>query len=394
MNVLYVSESPTLSGAEVVLLGDLDHFTGCGCECSAYLPAVNVRLVRELERRGVPIAATSSYSRILLETTLNPASLAHFARAFWRVGREIERLLRDRRIDLIHSISYPASLYAALPARRAGVAHLWHEHNIKRIHRVNRHLYRFAGRSCAWVVGPSDAVTRNLARAGIEPRKLRTVYNGIDLSRFRLDAEAAARVRHDLGVAPGEPAVGLFGQMLAHKGHRTLIDAAPMILRARPAARFFFVGALENPPYQEALRQQLRAADLESRFVFTGWRTDVQDVIQAMDAVVVATTTPEPAALALMETMAMGRPIVASRTGGTPEIVRDGVTGLLFQPGDAADLAGRVTRVLSDRAFADALGCAGRLLVEREFSADRHLREMGDLYAAAAPDRGRLTPRR
>jgi L-malate glycosyltransferase len=381
MNILYVSDSPTVSGAEVVLLGDLDHFKERGHQCVGYVAAGNVRLVRELEQRGVPCVATSSYSRLLLQTTANPRALAHFARAFWRVGREIGQLLRDSRIDLIHSISYPASLHAARPASRAGVRHIWHEHNIKRIHRVNRHLYRFAGRSCEWVIGPSDAVTRNLARTGIAPHKVRTVYNGIDLSRFRLNQSAASAVRRDLGVEPGEKAVGLFGQMLPHKGHRTLVEAAPAILKEVPAARFFFVGALENPPYQEQLLAMIRASGLESRVAFTGWRSDVQHVIQAMDAVVVATTTQEPAALALMETMAMGRPIVASRTGGTPEIVRDEVSGLLFAPGDASDLARQLVRVLSSPQLAESLGGAGRTLVEREFALDRHLREMEELYS-------------
>jgi glycosyltransferase involved in cell wall biosynthesis len=382
MKILYVSDSPTLSGAEVVLLGELDHFRATGAECAVYLPSSNTRLVAELERRGVAAVTSSSYSRVLLESTLNPRSLAHFARAFWKVGREIGRVVREREIDLLHSISYPTSLYAAFPARRSRVAHLWHEHNIKRIHRVNRHLYRFAAATCAWVAGPSDAVTRNLARAGIPQRKLRTVYNGIDLGRFRLDAAAAGRVRHELGMAPGDHGVGLFGQMLPHKGHATLVDAAPALLERFPGTRFFFVGALENPPYQDALRARLRAHGLESRFTFTGWRRDVQDVIQAMDAVVVATTTQEPAALALMETMAMGRPIVASRTGGTPEIVRDGETGLLFEPGDSPGLADRLARILADRGFAAGLGRAGRAVVEREFSLERHLREMEGLYAS------------
>jgi glycosyltransferase involved in cell wall biosynthesis len=383
MNVLYVSDSPTLSGAEAVLLGELDHFRAAGVECAVYLPAGNARLRSEIDRRGVPLTATSSYSRILLESTLNPRSLAHFARAFWRVGREIGRVIRERRIDLVHSISYPTSLYAAFPARRHRVAHIWHEHNIKRIHRVNRHLYRLAGASCAWVAGPSNAVTRNLARAGIDRRKLRTVYNGIDLTRFRIDAAAGARVRAELGVAGDEHAVGLFGQMLPHKGHRTLIEAAPAVLGRFPATRFFFVGALENPPYQQELRQHIAAAGLDARFRFTGWRPDVQDVIQAMDAVVVATTTEEPAALALMETMAMGRPIVASRTGGTAEIVRDGETGLLFEPGQAPGLADRLGQVLENREFAAALGRCGRLVVEREFSLERHVNEIETLYRSA-----------
>ena len=388
MNILYVSDSPTVSGAEVVLLGEIDHFRSRGDRCFAYVPSGNARLLADLERRNASCLATDSYSRILLETTLNPRSLAHFARAFWRVGREIGRVLREDRIDLVHSISYPASLYAAAPARRARVPHVWHEHNIKRIHRANRHLDRLASMSCRWVVGPSQAVTRNLAAAGIPETKLRTVYNGIDLARFCLDDAAAATVRRELGVQPAESAVGLFGQMLPHKGHRTLIQAAPRILRDCPTTRFFFVGALENPPYQEQLRHELRQSGLESRFVFTGWRSDVQNVIQAMDVVVVATTTAEPAALALMETMAMARPIVASRTGGTAEIVGDGVTGLLFEAGNGEDLARQVIRVLTEPTLAGELGRAGRARVEEAFALDRHLREMEGLYFEA------ITPRR
>jgi len=387
MNILYVSDAATVSGAEVVLLGYLDHFREPRYRRYAFVPSGSRRLVLELERRGVSFAATSSYSRVLLKTTANPRSLAHFARSFWRVAREIGQIVREHQIDLIHSISYPTSLYAALPARRASVPHLWHEHNIKRIHWANRHLYRFAGRSCAWVVGPSNAVTQNLATTGIDPDKLRTIYNGIDLARFHPDNDAGAAVRRELGVEAEERAVGLFGQMLPYKGHRTLIEAAPAVLREVPATRFFFVGALENPLYQEELRRQLRMSGLESRFVFTGWRSDVQHVILAMDAIVVATITPEPAALALMETMAMGRPIVASRTGGTAEIVRDGATGFLFKAGGASDLARSLIRVLANPALAESMGRAGRALVEREFSLERHLRQMGVLYQQAVENR-------
>jgi len=387
VNILYVSDSPTVSGAENVLLSYLDHFCGPGYKLYAFLPSGNQRLVLELERRRIPFTATTSYSRVLLQTTVNPRSLAHFACSFWRVEREIGEIIRERQIDLIHSISYPASLYAAFPARRTRVPQLWHEHNIKRIHRVNRHLYKFVAGSCAYVVGPSDAVTRNLRKAGIDPGRLRKVHYGIDLSRFRVDREAGATLRQELGVEVGVKAVGLFGQMLPYKGHSTLIDAAPAVLKEFPATRFFFVGALENPPYQEELRRQLRMAGLESRFVFTGWRSDVQRVIQAMDVVVLATTTPEPASLVLHESMAAGRPIVASRTGGTAEIVRDGETGLLFEAGDAPDLAGSLIRVLASPAAADSMGRAGRALAEREFSLERHLRQMGVLYQQAVENR-------
>ena len=216
--------------------------------------------------------------------------------------------------------------------------------------------------------------------AGIAPPRLRTVYNGIDLERFKADEVGARRVRHEFHLAADQPAIGLFGQLLPHKGHRTLIEAAPEILRAYPSARFFIVGALENPPYEVELTHQIAAAGLSNVFIFTGWRSDVHDVIGAMDLSVVPTLTPEPAALSLMETMALGRPLVASRVGGTPEIVPDGVVGRLFAPGRSDELAGCVVDLLRNPEKARRLAAAGRLRMEEHFSEERHLEEMRHLY--------------
>ena len=103
-----------------------------------------------------------------------------------------------------------------------------------------------------------------------------------------------------------------------------------------------------------------------------------------MDVVVIATTTPEPAALMLMEAAAMERPIVATRTGGTAELIADEETGLLFQPGDAAQLAERVGWILGNPELGRALGERARERVEREFALDRHLSAMFELYRQAA----------
>jgi glycosyltransferase involved in cell wall biosynthesis len=343
----------------------------------------NERLARALDQRGTPHTTTSAFSRRMLETTLSPVALAEYGRAFYTVSRELKRLIAQVRPDVIHSISFPACLYAALAARATGVPHVWHEHNIKRVHAVNTQLYRYVASSCAWIVGPSRAVTSNLARAGLAAEKLVPLYNGIDLSAFAPDDARARAVRQELGLS-GAPAVGLFGQMLPHKGHETLIDAATAIRAHAPGTRFVFVGALENPPYEERLRARIASAKLTDAFVFTGWRTDVPHVMRAVDLSVVATTTQEPAALSLMETMAMGRPIVATRTGGTAEIVEDGTSGLLFAPGDSATLAAHVGPLLLDPARRQQMGDAGRARVEREFTVERHVARMLDLYGRAA----------
>ena len=383
MNILYVSDSTTVSGAEVVLFGYLDRFRPPAHHCHVFLHRANRRLQAELDTRQVAWTATDGYSGVLLETRAHPRALGHYAASFVKVASDMRRVIRERRIDLVHTISYPASLYAALAARWCGVPQVWHEHNIKRIHRVNSRLYRFAAASCAAVIGPSDAVTVNLARAGISPHRLRTVYNGIDLARFDVDEGTIAACRREFGLGPSGLAIGLFGQMLPYKGHRTLIDAAPAILQSVPGVRFFFVGALENPPYQEELRLAMDAAGLTGAFTFLGWRRDIPVVLRAMDAIAVLTTTPEPAALGLMEAGAASRAVVATRTGGTAEIVVDGETGLLVPPGDATAVAAAFAALFKDGDTRARLGLAGRLRVEREFTLNRHLTEMEHLYREA-----------
>jgi glycosyltransferase involved in cell wall biosynthesis len=384
MNVLFVSDSTTVSGAEMVLLATVDGLRANGDSAFGFLRATNRRLIDAFRNRGVTYTSTDAFSHQIIRTTTNPVDLLAFARSFYAVSGEMALAIRTQRIDVIHSISYPASLYAGFAAARTGTAHIWHEHNIKRIHRVNRVIYRKLGNACQWVLGPSNAVTGNLAAAGIEQTRLRTLYNGIDLRRFKnASTDRVDALRRELGVQDGERAVGLFGQMLPYKGHRTLIEAAPDILKTHPHARFFFVGALENPPYQRELQTLLEERGLSDRIRFTGWRDDVQDLIRAMDVVVIATTTPEPAALMLMEAAAMERPVVATRTGGTAEIVADEETGLLFPPGDASQLAARVGRILGNPDLGRTLGTRARARVERQFNLEQHLANMFEFYRAA-----------
>lgn len=385
LSFLYVSDSPTVSGAEVVLLNYLDAFKPPEFRTHVFLRRSNQRLVAEVEARGISYTAADSFATTPIRTTLNPRELAHFSVAILRTARTLARVIREHEVDIVHTTMYPASLYAAIASRMTGRRQIWHEHNIKRLHAVNRRIYRWVGGTCYNVLGPSDAVTAPLLDAGVDRTKVRTLYNGINLASFSGDSVDVPGIRRELGAAPGERLVGLFGQMLPYKGHTTLIDAAPAILAACPQTRFFFVGALENAPYQEALQARLRAQGLETRFVFTGWRRDVPALMAAMDVVVVPTLTPEPAALSLMEGMAMERPLVATRTGGTAELIIDGETGLLFEPGDAGALARLVTAVLTDEELARRLGRAGRQRVSERFSLARHLAEVRALYRQCAP---------
>jgi glycosyltransferase involved in cell wall biosynthesis len=380
IGVLYVSDSTTVSGAEHVMLAHLEQFCAPTFRTHVFFRASNVRLRRELDARGISYTSSDSFSSRVIRSTLKPDHLWTYARALHRVRNEISALAASEQIDVIHSIGYPAALYAALAARTGGLPHIWHEHGIKRIHRVNRWIYQWVADTCRYVIGPSDAVTAALGQAGLRPPRLQTVYNGIDLTRFDREETQVQRVRHEFALRDGDPAVALVGQLLPHKGHRLLIDAAPAVLRVHPKARFFIVGALENPPYEAELRKAVQDRGLEQRFVFTGWRSDIHVVVSAMDASIVATVTPEPAALSLMEAMAVGCPVVASRTGGTAELVLDGETGLLFEPGNAVQLAARIVELLNDSSLRHRLSVAGRQRMVEHFGLKRHVDEIAGLY--------------
>jgi glycosyltransferase involved in cell wall biosynthesis len=390
--ILFVSDSLTVSGAEHVLFSHLKLLQAQGHTASVYYRASNLRMARALEPYAIRTHPTKSFSDQLVRTTWRPDHLGHFAVRFRRVRDELRAIIAEEHIDLVHTVMYPAALYVALAVRGTGVPQIWHEHGVKRVHAVNAPIYRFVASTCASVIGPSNAVTGALAAAGLHAPLLRTVYNGIDLTRFARASDRAPAVRADLGAAADTRLVGLFGQLLPHKGHHLFIEAARAVIDAVPAARFVIVGALENPPYEAELRADLAARGLTDRFVFTGWRADVPDVMAAMDVVVVPTLTPEPAALSLMEAMALGRALVASNTGGTPELVVDGVTGLLFESGHAGQLASRVVQALTEPGLAERLGRAGRSRMEGRFTEARHQEEVAALYAAAIARRERPAP--
>jgi glycosyltransferase involved in cell wall biosynthesis len=190
-------------------------------------------------------------------------------------------------------------------------------------------------------------------------------------------------------VGPSDPLLAIIGQPREEKGIHVFIEAASEIAREFPAARFLVVGYLfETDPYHQRLRDMVNQLGLQQRVVFTGWRDDIPAVVSALDVLVHCRITPEPAALVLIEAMAAGKPVVVSDTGGSPEIVRDGVTGRLYPPGDAAALARAVMELLRDPGRLKAMGAAGRNRVEDGFTIARQVRQFEDLYA----DILRLTP--
>lgn len=169
--------------------------------------------------------------------------------------------------------------------------------------------------------------------------------------------------RDSFGLLKAGPVIGTIAQLIPRKGHRILIEAAPMILARHPDAVFLFFG---QGPIEGELRGMCRDRALADRVRFAGFREDLRKILPCLD-LVVHPALMEGLGVSLIQAAACGVPIVASRAGGIPEIVRDGLNGFLVDPGDPSALADAVNRILGDDGLRSAMGSGGRGLVRREF---------------------------
>jgi glycosyltransferase involved in cell wall biosynthesis len=224
----------------------------------------------------------------------------------------------------------------------------------------------------------SDAIRDMLVADGIDQECAVTVHEGIDIEH--VDAAPRGDVHGELWLPHHAPVVGNVAALVPHKGQRYLVEAAQIVLKRVPDARFLILGEGELRP---ALEQLVRRAHLEKHVLLPGFRPDVLSLLKAFDVFVLPSIT-EGLGTSLLDAMACRKPIVATLAGGIPEVVVDGETGFLVPVRDPGALAGRIVRLLEREDLRRALGEAGRLRVERRFSADRMVVETLAAYERVA----------
>ncbi len=205
------------------------------------------------------------------------------------------------------------------------------------------------------------------------------VYNGVDLERYD-NQEACCTLPEEYGMEPGSQIVGVVARLEPEKGHPTLLEAWPAVLRAVPDAYLLIVGEGSR---RDALESQARELRIAHRVVFTGRRDDVPAVTAALD-VAVLPSYREAQGMVILEAMALSRPVVASAVGGIPEMIEDGVTGLLVPPHDAEALAGAIVRLLKNHPLADTLGRAGHDMVHDRFCIELMVNALESIYDEGA----------
>ena len=286
------------------------------------------------------------------------------------------RLVRRERIDIVYTNSLNI-LASGIAARMARVKSIYHIHEIVRKPRlVARALVRVVGALSDSLICVSEATKAPFLEVGVEPDKLLTVPNCVDLDKFTI-SDTDLKVRREFAPKGNEKLVASIGRIVPKKGHQYVIEAAKMVVDKFPSAKFLIVGAsrTEEDNYLQHLVDQVKRNGLEEHIIFTGARDDIPEVLAAVDVAVLASashSTPEASPLVILEALAMGTPVVASNLGGIPEVLHDGRTGYLVPPCDAVALAHAILRLLQHEQTAQEMGCVGQAWVRKHFDAARY----------------------
>jgi len=327
--------------------------------------------VRKLERAGFDVTVIDEPDDAAIQ-----ALTAHLA------------LVRP---DVIHTHMYRADVVGTKAAialeasghRRPYVVSTVHSSRVRSAE--DRELIRQLTPEMDQLIAVSQSIERKIAAEHRTGAPVRLIYNGVDLERYD-HQEPCCTLREEDGMEPGARIVGIVARLEPEKGHATLLEAWPAVLRGCPDAYLLVVGEGSR---SEALMAQAADLRIAHRVVFTGRREDVPAVTATLD-VAVLPSYREAQGLSVLEAMALARPVVASNVGGIPEMIEDGVTGLLVPPRDAAALAAAIVRVLDDHPLADMLGRAGHDLVHERFCLEQMIGGIEELYDEGARA-GRLT---
>jgi glycosyltransferase involved in cell wall biosynthesis len=346
-------------GAETLLAAAAPHLDGVRFRYElAYLLPWKDALVGEIGATGLPVHCLDGDRGVS-----------------W-VGR-LRELVHGRGIGLVHGHSPVAAAVARAALRQE--RHVYTEHNVwARYHPATRWANSLTFPRNDHVFTVSDEVRASVAYPPVlrfrRMPPVETLYHG--LAPGWANGVTSDGVREELGIPESSPVVGTVGNFTPKKAHGTLVEAAVLVRAKVPEARVVMVG---HGPLEGELRRRARQLGLEEAVIFTGYREDAARVTSAFDVFALPSAF-EGLSVALLEAMALGRPVVATRVGGTPEVVRDGTEGFLVPPGDQGALAEGIARLLRDRDLSDRMGKAARQRADA-FDIRQAIRRMEEVYA-------------
>lgn len=386
MNILYVHPYDWTSGPDTVLDNLIRFMDRSEFKCFCLLPAPR-RFSYALQRYGAKIQYCPELS--MVPRTYNPLKLMNYFVSLFKTVSFIKQMVHEYEIDLVHT-SEIAFWGGGIAARICRIPSIYHCQNLTVI------SPRFIGLLNAKIITKltdliicvSYAVSEALRKVDIQESKLSVVYNGVDLLSFNISNEKTDCLKKDLRInRDGYPIVGMIGGLDPRKGHTHFIKAASLIREEFPNALFFIVGAspvdkagrLIQEEYWNELQNLVIHLKLNNSISFLGERTDIPELINIMD-ILIQPSEIEAGPLVPLESMACGKPVIASNVGALPEYLEHLQTAIIVPPCDPSAIAKAAVSLLQDRKKLLRMGELGRERVIKLFDVRQKVSEIQKIY--------------
>lgn len=368
LNILHLTDSWGPGGAETVYADLAAGLDPARFRSFAGLPRPEGWPYEELRRRGIePLIFPSSGS----------FDLGHV--------RRLARAVRELEIGVIQAHTFGTSVYASVVGSLTRVPVVCTLHG--RVDLGERGRYRAAkwqiiAFARGWVVPVSESLGRELRAAApaVPPARIRVIYNGVDVDRFHPGTDTARR--EEIGAAPDELIIGAVGNVRRVKGYEVLLGAVAELVRRGIRVRLAIAGQDGNDVHRE-LSERSAAMGLNGHVRFLGFRSDVPELYRAFD-VYALTSHSEGFPLAVIQALASGLPVVATRCGGPEEMIVEGENGLLAELGSATSVADGLERLLRDPALRLRMRHAARESAVSRFSTQAMLQQYESMYSELA----------
>jgi len=374
-NILFLSHTALVGGAEICLLDLLAGLKDIGHGGLVLIPCDG-----PLKDRIVSTGWEVMIYPIKWWITFNGRNRWHLQELLTGIPKRMSyvcHLMKERNINVVYTNTI-ACFDGALAARIAKVPHVWHIHEIFGAQRelefylpkwlVKKIISRFSQS----IIVPSQAALDSLA-TGTMMNKARMVHNGIDLAKFA--CSCADKESSRLGIPTGTRVVSIIGTIDKNKRQADFVEAARIVARKKDNVCFLVVGRGSNDCYVRSLEQRISELDLSKRIRLTGAKENIPEIL-ALSDIIVSASLVECLPRVLMEAMAMGKPVVATRCGGSEELVVHNETGLLVSPARPHELADAIMTLLEKDELAIEMGNRGRQRAVELFSVKRYVQDI------------------
>ncbi len=307
-----------------------------------------------------------------------------YLKEFWPTVRSLVKLMKEQSVDIVHTNSL-YSIYGAWAAKIAHIPHIWHVREIPPKIPIARTIYAMmVDKLSDAVIVMTKACAEGLFGKRKTPPSVVLMADGLDLNKWS-DKIKGDRIRKELGFGRNDKVIGFVARLDPWKGLDVFIKAAEKIHDKYPNVKFIVVGGAPSgfEQYEKEMKELAESRNLGDSMRFLGWRyrlDDIPEIMASIDIFSHTSTEPEPFGLVLIEAMSIGKPVIAAAAGGPLEIVENGVSGYLTEPGNSEEHARVACELLGDSEKRLIIGRSARKRVEDRYSEKVSVERLHDLY--------------